>query len=175
MGPFPPTRQTCTQAVKSRDLIPKALEWPPWGHSGSQTSHTAWGEGHRKKQHSEGKGNAVCGPQPPKMGLQIPHPYLAKEQMPEPTQKNRQVGSPPGQMARHAPGPPAHTPGTVPASLRANSPASLPSAAGPLSPDPGYKYLPLHPGGICLTQATMETAFLPPRGSHTTLWARPGC
>lgn len=28
-------------------------------------------------------------------------------------------------------------------------------------PDPGYKYLPLHSGGICLAQATMATAFLP--------------
>lgn len=34
-------------------------------------------------------------------------------------------------------------------------------AAGSRSlPDPGYKYLPLHSGGICLTQATMATAFL---------------
>lgn len=33
-------------------------------------------------------------------------------------------------------------------------------------PDPGYKYLPLHPGGICLAQATMATAFLPPLGGH---------
>lgn len=42
-------------------------------------------------------------------------------------------------------------------------------------PDPGYKYLPLHPGGICLLQATMATAFLPPLGGHAQpCWVKLG-
>lgn len=39
-------------------------------------------------------------------------------------------------------------------------------------PDPGYKYLPLHPGGICCTRATMATA--PPPTTRGVLYNTAG-
>lgn len=103
----------------------------------------------------------------PQQAPDAPHLPHGKSRMARPTQVERQTHAvrDEGRCRQDPPkGPPARTPG--PRCVRVISQLSCPRPRARSLPDPGYKYLPLHPGGICLTQATMATAFLPPLGGH---------
>lgn len=142
----------------------------PCHQSGSHNGgHTA--------QHSKGRAIVSQGPLPPHGWPQIPQIYPGRGGRLPPHPR----GGTDTLCARQQDTPQPHLPAHrglrgLTASGR-SQPAILPSAASPLSarsrPDPGYKYLPLHPGRIRLTQATMVTAFLPPtQGSCTALVGR---